>query len=217
MNTRFKLPKVPLLKGRYTYVINQCRGRAILHIGCADAGLTAERISRGEFLHGEIQKVATQVYGFDCDTVGIFEMQKQGFSNLYSGDVENADAFDIFKDLSIDVIVATELIEHLNNPGLFFKNIKPLFNEDTQMVISVPNGLRLNGIWQSLQGYEYVHPDHNYWFSYHTLMTLIQKNGFKIIDMAGYVFSFNHPVNRLFSKINPFFVADGILASVRPI
>lgn len=41
---------------------------------------------------------------------------------------------------------------------------------------------------------EYAHPDHNYWFSYKTITTLVQKYGFGIEGLYGY--AARHPSTR---------------------
>jgi hypothetical protein len=39
-----------------------------------------------------------------------------------------------------------------------------------------------------LRGVEYVHHDHNYWFSYNTITTLIKKHGYEVRDVVVYTF-----------------------------
>jgi len=56
------------------------------------------------------------------------------------------------------------------------------------MIITVPNGLRLTGLGYTLKGYESVHPDHNYWFSYKTLDALIKKNGYYVKEILVHSF-----------------------------
>jgi len=44
----FRVPKVKTVMGRMDFVINRCKGKKVLHLGCVDEGLTAERIKSGE-------------------------------------------------------------------------------------------------------------------------------------------------------------------------
>lgn len=94
------------------------------------------------------------------------------------------------------------MLEHLNNPGLFLQGVKELFDRNTIMIVTVPNGLRLTGLMRQIKGYEFVHPDHNYWFSYMTVKTLMEKNGYKIEEMLTYSFFYSQlTVKKIVKKI----------------
>jgi hypothetical protein len=58
----------------------------------------------------------------------------------------------------------------------------------TKLVVTVPNAFRLGTLLWLLRGIEYVHPDHNYWFSYLTITNLVKKNGFVIDKVFTYTF-----------------------------
>ena len=61
-------------------------------------------------------------HGLDFDQEGLDILKKNGIGNLYQGDLENLQAVKL--DETFDVIIAGEMIEHLNNPGLFLNGIK---------------------------------------------------------------------------------------------
>lgn len=153
----FKLPKVEITLGRMDWVVERCKGKKVLHLGCVDEGL--------KFL------------------------KAMGVNNLIQGDIERIGEGEDFKKQGFDIILASEIIEHLNNPGLFLQNVKRLFSANTEMIITVPNCFRLTGLRYKLKGYEFVHPDHNYWFSYKTLLTLISKNGYVVKEILVYSYS----------------------------
>ena len=184
----FPVPKVEIVIGRMNFVIERCRGKKVLHLGCVDEGLTEERIKNGRLLHTRLMDVAKEVWGVDISVEGIELLRKHGIDNLVVGDIEHIDQIEELKQQTtkFDIILATEVLEHLNNPGLFLQSVKKLFSPDTVMIITVPNGLRLTGLGYTLRGYEFVHPDHNYWFSYKTLSTLLEKNGYQIDEMLVY-------------------------------
>lgn len=184
----FRVPKVETVMGRMDFVLNRCKGKKVLHLGCIDEGLTAERLNSGELLHFKLINVATEVWGVDISKRGIQLLQEHGVDNLVLGNIEQIDEIEKLKGHNFDIILLTEVLEHLNNPGLFLQRIKKLFDSDTTMIITVPNGLRLTGLMRQIKGYEFVHPDHNYWFSYKTIKTLMEKNGYNVDEMLTYSF-----------------------------
>ncbi|MEZ4677707.1 MAG: hypothetical protein R2932_26175 [Caldilineaceae bacterium] len=52
----------------------------------------------------------------------------------------------------------------------------------------MPNAFRISTLLKLLRGIEYVHPDHNYWFSYLTITNLVKKNGLTIDEVLTYTF-----------------------------
>jgi len=184
----FRVPKVETVIGRMDFVLNRCTGKRVLHLGCVDEGLTAERIKSGGLLHFKLIDVAIEVIGVDISKKGIQLLQEHGVDNLISGNIEQIDEIKKLKGHNFDIILLTEVLEHLNNPGLFLQGVKELFDRNTIMIVTVPNGLRLTGLMRQIKGYEFVHPDHNYWFSYMTIKTLMKKNGYNIEEMLVYSF-----------------------------
>jgi hypothetical protein len=69
------------------------------------------------------------------------------------------------------------------------QSIKKLMNEKTTLLVSVPNAFSTTNIWNMLKGIEYVHPDHNYYFSYVTFNKILKKSGLDIKE--SYVYSFS--------------------------
>jgi 2-polyprenyl-3-methyl-5-hydroxy-6-metoxy-1,4-benzoquinol methylase len=185
------VPRLPIVHGRWEFVINLCCGKNVLHLGCSDAGLTNIRLKSGALLHSRLAQVAAGLWGVDSDERGLQALRAFGFTNLVQADLEGEDWPTRLHGQYFDVIVATELLEHLNNPGLFLQRTGKLFMPGTIMVLSVPNGLRLSGRFKLLHGYEEVNPDHNFWFSYSTITTLLRKNGYGIVDLVGYSY-FDH-------------------------
>lgn len=189
MKPYFHLPKVPIIKGRQDFVIERCRGKKVLHLGCVDSGYLQKKLERKELLHQKLYNVSAELWGVDIDTAGISLLREQGFENLLVGDVHYIDRLLQLKEQRFDIIVATEILEHLMNPGLFLKAIqKVMVPEHTELIISVPNAFGLSRLFHLLRGVEFVHPDHNFWFSYYTLINLLKKSGLEVQEV--YVYSY---------------------------
>jgi len=190
MNPYFELPRVPIEIGRQEFVLARCEGKRVLHLGCVDSSLLRERFLSGELMHQKLANVAAELWGIDIDVDGIAFLRSQGFENLIAADVCSADKLPALQGQRFDLIVASEIVEHLMNPGLFLKAIMNLMTPDhTELIMTVPNAFRLPTLIQLLHGVEYIHPDHNYWFSYVTATNLLKKAGFDIREVRVYSFS----------------------------
>ena len=85
-----------------------------------------------------------------------------------------------------EVIVAGELIEHLDAPGPFLRALGPLLAEDGVLVLTTPNAYRLLSFVAPLTGSEIVHGDHTAWHSPQTLRTLLGQAGWNVEAMTYY-------------------------------
>ena len=184
----FKIPKVKIVKGRIDFILEKCKGKNVLHLGCVDEGLTIKRFKKGQLMHLKLMKVAKEVIGIDISKEGLKFLQEEGINNIIYGDVEHLDSIRKLQGKKFDIILASEIIEHLNNPGLFLQSAKKLFSTNTKMIMTVPNAFRITGRIDYIKGYEFVHPDHNYWFSWKTLSALLKKNGYVINEICTYSF-----------------------------
>lgn len=216
-----------LVYGRFEPLLDYCKDKTVLHIGCVDEGLTLERLQQREHLHLLIDEIAKELWGVDISVTGLETLRQFGLKNLVVGNAEKLDEINFPRNPSFDVIIASELIEHLENPGLFLETVKSHMNEETLLVISTPNAYRFANFLQTSSRKNSVHPDHTMWFCPHTLSTLLERKGFIVQDFSFYYFSpyssnpllnaLQFPVRLLkkgFLKWNPFW-SDGMLVSVR--
>lgn len=189
MDPFIQLPAAELVNGRFDSILSACASRRVLHVGCVDAGFLEERFAHGDLLHQRLAGVAGELWGVDADEAGISFLRDRGFNNLIVGDVCRRDWLGAVSGQDFDVIVASEVVEHLMNPGLFLEGVQELMVDDTtKLLITVPNAFRLDTLRHLLSGIEFVHPDHNYWFSYHTLTNLLKKSGLQIDTVLAYSF-----------------------------
>ncbi len=203
-----------------------CKNKKVLHLGCTNYPYTQEAIDNDMLLHFELEKEASEVYGFDFDQSGIDILTSHGSKNLFIADLEHLEDVAVYQ--TFDVIIAGEMIEHLNNQGLFLDGIKRFMVPETQLVITTINaycGMRF--LIYALRGKggtnEPVHPDHVAYYSYSTLSLLLKRHGFLIDEFMFYDIGHEHrPHNRkLYNWFNDLCVwlapqlADGIIAVCR--
>lgn len=103
------------------------------------------------------------------------------------------------------MIVLSEVIEHLLNPGRMLERLKLLTQpETTSLLITVPNAFTVNNLLNMTHGVEYVHPDHNRYFSHVTLHNLLPKTGVDIAEEFVYTFQTDVLPRRIHRRIATF-------------
>ena len=217
MEKRFELVQ------RLELIKSLCEGKKVLHLGCTNWPYTQDAIEAGTLLHKDLAAVASDLYGFDYDQQGIDFLTSKGFGQLFQADVERLQ--DVKLNETFDVIVAGEMIEHLNNPGMFLEGIKRFMNGNTLLVITTINaysGMRffVYGLRGRGGNLEPVHPDHVAYYSYSTLKLLLERFGFQLANFMFYDIGSEHRphngklrnfVNDICVRIAPQW-ADGVIA-----
>ena len=200
-----ELPLIPISRNRHAVILERCAGKRVLHVGCVDSGLLEERYPRGTLLHIRLAEVAGELWGIDIDQEGLNWLREKGIENLFYGDAESLDSVPALAGEKFEVIVAAELLEHLDNPGLFLCGVKPYLSGE--LIITVPNAFRADQISYLLSAQELVHPDHVCWYSYSTLANLLARHSYCIIStaMCGYTST---------CELSPFF-AKGLVFVAR--
>jgi len=195
-------------------------------LGCTNYPYTSEAINGGNLLHLLLKEKCSELYGFDDDQNGLDILSQHGCTNLFKANLEELGSVPL--DETFDVIVAGEIIEHLNNPGLFLSGIKRFIGPKTKLIITTVNaycGFRfalyaLNG---KRGRNEQIHPDHVAYYSYSTLSVLLNRYDLKIENFLYYDLGTEHrPYSRWFVNfINDCLVkftpqlADGVIAICR--
>lgn len=203
-----------------------CRNRNVLHLGCTNYPYTEDAIEKNMLLHFDLAKVAGRLTGFDYDQEGLDILASHGSTNLYRADLERLEEVEC--DETFDVIVAGEMIEHLNNPGLFLDGIKRFMTKESRLMITTVNAYCAMRIVQyALRGKggtnEPVHPDHVAYYSHNTLSLLLERHELAVEEFMFYDLGDEHrPHSRkIYNLINDIAVkfspqlADGIIAVCR--
>lgn len=158
----------------------------VLDVGCVDArpdkGASAERIASGGTLGTHLFSYLAErnpnVLGIDRDAAGIAHLVEMGFQ------AEVADAMDL--DLGarrFDVILATELIEHVEDPGRLLRSLARHLAPGGKLLITTPNphhSAQLSKIWR--KGAPDVHEEHVLWFCPTTLARLFERVGLTWVE-----------------------------------
>lgn len=157
---------------RLDYFAHCCTDKFVMDIGSYDE--TAYNLKRSSkyWLFGRLEKVARSLMGVD-NAISESEMTYK------SAKIIKMSATDIGKlGLSnLEILSAGELIEHLEAPLQFLKDLKANYS-GKELLISTPNGTSIANFLMALIKKEAQHKDHLHVFTFKTLNTMFSKAGF---------------------------------------
>jgi 2-polyprenyl-3-methyl-5-hydroxy-6-metoxy-1,4-benzoquinol methylase len=153
--------------------------RAVMDLGCVDSRPArhdaAARIEyKANLLHKRIAEINPSTLGVDIDPEGVRILNEQGFKAIV-GNVEEMDLGQQF-----DTIIAGEIIEHLENPGRFLRNMRRHLKSNGVIIVSTPNPFYSGSAWKIWRyGQPAVHEDHMGWQDPTTMAQLFRRTGFE--------------------------------------
>ncbi|MCL2440740.1 MAG: class I SAM-dependent methyltransferase [Treponema sp.] len=138
---------------------------SFLDIGCATGMLL-------EYLHGR----GWNVTGVEISPCAEYAKRERNL-NIYNTPLEDIG----FSADNFDVVHASHLIEHLNEPAFFLKEVYRILKPDGNLFIITPN---ISGFQARLYGNNWRSAifDHLYLFSKSLLIKMLKVNGFKVIS-----------------------------------
>jgi len=111
-----------------------------------------------------------------------------------------------FKTATFDVVIASELIEHLFQPQVFLKEINRVTKKKGKLVLTTPNLLYWGNRLKFMKG-EFVYQNtgvfdegHIHFYTHQTLKDDLVNSGFKITQ-ENHVFAGNRSLNLIKSKL----------------
>ncbi len=196
-----------LLNNRRKLLERYCKDKTVLDIGCV--GGIGDNGKNDKFTHDIIRNVAKEVVGLDYNKKAVEYWNRRGYNLIH------ADASEPNLDLGkrFDVVFAGEVIEHIENQGVFLDNVKKHLDEEGMFIITTPNAhdiaYHINRILFRIKddyatckniGHVVVH-------SYGTLKSLLERHGFNIVE-THYVNSICLTWRRSLLKIITYFFND---------
>lgn len=171
---------------RLDYMSTACEGKVVLDIGCFDETALGKR-GTPHWLHGRILAKASRVIGIDISD----KIPEDGIASGANGLILRRDAARLDLDgiavEDIEVAVAGEFIEHIENPLEFLRAAKRTL-DGRELVLSTPNGVCFANTLMGAIGCEVQHPDHLLNFTYKTLNTACLRAGFRSWEIIPYRF-----------------------------
>ena len=180
------LPKAQVVD-RIPWLIEQCRGKSVIHVGFADAGFSDEQVRADRWLHSHLRDSASSLVGIDSDSTGVGAARDAGYE-AHVADCTDSAAVAALGLEPADLVLAGEVIEHVGAPGPFLDGLRELCRPEGQLIITTPNAYGLVNVAASIvRGVEVNHPDHVVMFTWRTLTELMRRHGWEPTESATYV------------------------------
>lgn len=183
---------------RIAFIVRACAGRRVLDLGAMDETAWTAKRGRGTWLHEEIGRSALRVDGIDSSTMVPADGLATGpNATIRRGDITDPEHLVAALDDSPDVVVAGELIEHLENPLQFLKRFVAIERlSGKTLILSTPNATALHNVLIGLVNRESTHNDHLSILSYKTLTTLCMRAGVSEWEIIPYYSRFTEMLER---------------------
>lgn len=213
---------------REAMLVDFSRGRRVVHVGFVDEMRMEAKLEAGAWLHERLAEAASSLVGLDVSEEGVRWARERGYE-AHAVDAQSPEAVAALGLDPAEVVIAGEVIEHLDAPGPFLRAMRGLVGADGLLVVTTPNAYRLLNFLAPVAGVELIHPDHTAWHSPHTLRTLLERAGWRVDGFAYY----QNPAPRLdgwksrlaaagrsafvaFGRLLPYW-SDGLVVWARPL
>ncbi|CAN5453276.1 hypothetical protein BH20CHL6_BH20CHL6_18350 [soil metagenome] len=179
----YRLPR-RLVKDRIAWILEQSRGKRVLHLGFVGYPNLEQHLAGTYWLHRRLIRVASEVVGVDSAEEDVARLQSvTGLGTMLHGDAERLDDLDL---KPFDLVIAGEIVEHLHKPGDALEGMRRKLTAGGRLVITVPNAYCLRRMIRIPFGWEMVHEDHVAYYSHRTLTRLLTSHGYGIEFAAAY-------------------------------
>jgi SAM-dependent methyltransferase len=180
-----RLPPASLVD-RFAYLCDLAKGRRVVHVGFVDAGCQLLNEQSGAWLHEHLAGVAAELIGLDLDVAGVEDARRRGYA-AHAVDCRDVEAVRALGLPPADLVVAGEVIEHLDDPGSFLDGLHALVAPGGLLVVTTPNAAGLVNAAALLGNYEVNHPDHVVLFTCRTLDAMLGRHGWHPVEHAVYL------------------------------
>ena len=118
------------------------------------------KIAAGRLLHQRLLAVSKRVVGVDIDREALTLMRRRGkIQDLYAHNIEELNTLPVKEQF--DIILAGEVVEHLDNVGSFIDPALRILSQNTKLVITLPNAYSVKWfLIACLACKEHADPDH---------------------------------------------------------
>jgi 2-polyprenyl-3-methyl-5-hydroxy-6-metoxy-1,4-benzoquinol methylase len=164
---RFDLGNQGRAPRRVERLVDLCRNKKVLHVGCCDhLDLIRSKVTQGVYLHQNLCAAARRCVGMDISEPEVALLHELGFPEVYTPANVPDDEYDI--------CLLADVIEHVGDVVSFLKSMQRY--RFKTLVVATPNAFRLRNFLS--QG-ELINTDHRYWFTPYTLCKVLTDAGYQ--------------------------------------
>jgi SAM-dependent methyltransferase len=158
-------------------IINHYVGaKDVLDCGGVDHWAFRLKADRGDWLHSLVTQRARTCVGVDILVENIRSLRNLGDYIFVAANAEDLPFQNCF-----DVVLAGELVEHLDNMGRFCHSAWNALREDGVLIVTTPNNWAISKVLRALiVGRECCHPEHTCWYSPQTLRYILEQHCFTV-------------------------------------
>jgi 2-polyprenyl-3-methyl-5-hydroxy-6-metoxy-1,4-benzoquinol methylase len=180
-----RLPPAALVD-RFEYLCGLARGKRVVHVGFVDAGCQLLNEQSGAWLHEHLAGSASELVGLDLDPTGVENARQRGYE-AHAVDCRDVDAVRALGLAPADLVVAGEVIEHLDDPGSFLDGLHALVAPGGMLVVTTPNATGLVNAAALLGNFEVQHPDHVVMYTCATLDAMLTRHRWQPVEHAVFI------------------------------
>lgn len=177
---------------RISWLAAAARGKQVLDLGAMDETAYESKLRSGFWLHEEVARTAMRVIGIDSSTL----IPAEGINTFPNARIEKVNVHELGSwldrvEFEPEIIIAGELLEHLENPLNFLRMLKCEAKlAGKTLILTTPNATAFHNCLIATLGMESTHHDHLSIFSYKTLWTLMSRAGLDEWEIIPYRSSF---------------------------
>ena len=113
------------------FAAKYCRNKSVLDLGCVQHN--PENYKSKYWVHKALKEVSSNIVGIDLSKSGVDYLYERGFNIIFA----DAQQFDLKR--TFDVIMAGDIIEHLEDFHGFLESCKRHMHNKSRLLISTPN------------------------------------------------------------------------------
>ncbi len=166
-------------------IVEYCKGKRVLHVGCTDYPFFKSSLEKGYLLHDKVSQVTNQVIGIDIASEDVAAMIDNGYDARVI-DAQTMSSYDW--DELFEIVLLADVIEHISNPGLVINEARKLLSPHGKVIVTAPNAFGIVRYLKSFFQYEQVHHDHIAYYSSGVLETLATHTGLRVEESSWYQF-----------------------------
>lgn len=174
---------------RIEYLTALAAGRSVIHVGFAGEtrGTIVDLRDNPVWLHGRLAKVTSRLVGLDLDAEGVERARAAGFE-AHRADAANAGDLGALGLEPAELVIAGEVIEHVERPGEFLDALHMLVVPGGRLAVTTPNAASMLNPVAAAARFELINPDHISFYSWYTLGNLMERHGWRIRRFVTYHF-----------------------------